>query len=236
MTKKDEQTPSAQVYTVLCDLHTYINDRVFKQRKTPLPMPVFTISAASRAKGRLGSFQKGKWRHITSKDGKPAVTGTKEVRPDEINVDGQNGMSRPFISVAATIFHEMAHQAQHHYPEVYGKPAKKGDYHNKKWHETCQICGLSTSGPKGETKVTDEFREFMKDFPNPERWIAQRPIIKKDKAATRMRKWTCQCEEHVVDAEEGKVKDGPYVIRVAGTGLRAQCQFCRTMFEEEEED
>lgn len=234
MTAK-QKTSQTQVYTVLCDLHDYINERVFKQRKTPLPMPVFTISAASRAKGRLGSFEEGKWRNIKTTDGKPTVTGKKEVRPDEINVDGQNGMSRPFISIAATIFHEMSHQAQYHYPTVYGKPAKKGNYHNRKWHETCQICGLETEGPEGITKVTDEFKEFMKDFPNPERWIAQRPIVKKDTAATRMRKWVCRCEEHTVDAEEGKVKDGPYVIRVAGTGLRAQCQFCRTMFEEEEE-
>ena len=47
MTKrKAEQTPSAQVYTVLCELHTYINYRVFKQRKSPLPMPVFSISSS----------------------------------------------------------------------------------------------------------------------------------------------------------------------------------------------
>ena len=237
MSKKDTQTPSAQVYTVLCDLHTFIDKRVFQPRNTPLPMPVFTISTSSRAKGRLGAFHEGKWRHITSVDGKPTVTGTKEIRPDEINVDGQSGMSRPFINIAATVFHEMAHQAQHHYPAVYGIPAKKGDYHNKGWHETCQMCGLKTSGPKGETKVTDEFREFMRDFPNPERWIAQRPIIKKDTAATRMRKWTCKCTEHVVDAEVNppKTKEGPYVIRVAGTGLEAKCDFCQEMFEVEED-
>ena len=235
MTKKTNKTPSEQVYIVLQDLHKYIDEHVFKPRKTPLPMPVFTISATSRAKGRLGYFEKGKWRHVKSEDGKPEATGKEEIRPDEINVDGQNGMSRPFIQIAATIFHEMSHQAQHHYPTVYGKPAKKGDYHNKGWHTTCQICGLETKGAKGETKVTDEFKEFMKDFPNPERWIAQRPIIKKDTAATRMRKWTCKCEEHVVDMEASKTKEGPYVIRVAGTGLRAQCQFCRTMFVEEED-
>ncbi len=230
---REKQTPSAQVYTVLQDLHDYINKLVFKQRKTPLPMPVFTISAASRAKGRLGMFQKGKWRHVRTEDGKPAITGKEEVRPDEINVDGQNGMSRPFIQIAATIFHEMAHQAQHHYPTVYGKPAKKGDYHNKKWHETCQICGLKTDGPKGTTEVTEDFKEFMKDFPNPERWIAQRPVLKKDTSATRLKKWTCNCTDHIVNEEENTVKDGPYVIRVAGTGLQAVCERCNYLFEEE---
>ena len=99
------------------------------------------------------------------------------------------------------------------------------------------MCVLKTSGPKGETKVSDEFREFMKDFPNPERWIAQRPVVKKDTAATRMRKWVCRCTEHVVDAEVDpvKTKEGPYVIRVAGTGLEAKCDFCQEMFEVEED-
>lgn len=222
----------AQVYQVLCDLHDYFNKCVFKQRHTPLPMPVFTISSSSRS-SLFGSFEPGKWRNLTAESGKPTVTGKEEVRPDEINIDGLRGMSRPFIRVAATVFHEMSHQAQEHYLEEYGKPSK-GDYHNRGWHETCQICGLRTEGSKGITTVTDEFKEFMKDFPNPERWIAQRPKVKRDTSATRMRKWVCQCEEHTVNKDEGTVKDGPYVIRVAGTGLRAQCQFCRTMFEEEE--
>ena len=93
MSPKTQQTPSAQVYTVLCDLHDYINDKVFAPAKTPLPMPVFTISAASRAKQRLGSYQKGKWRTLKADDGKPTATGKQEVRPDEINVDGQNGIA-----------------------------------------------------------------------------------------------------------------------------------------------
>lgn len=232
---KQANSPQQQVYQVLEDLHSYINERVFEPRQTRLPMPVFSISASMRA-SRFGSFNPGLWRHTEAETAKPSATGKEELRPDEINIDGQNGMARPFISVAATVFHEMSHQTQEHFPDVYGKPSKTSNYHNKGWHECCQISGLLTAGPKGETKVTDEFREFMADFPNPERWLRQRPSRMKDTAATRMKKYVCACETHITNTEENTVKDGPYVIRAAGTGLQATCDLCSQSFSEEDPD
>ena len=200
-------------------------------------MPVFTISAASRRSKRTGYFKEGEWQHLKASDGEPIYAEKEEkFRPDEINIDGQRGMARSFISIAATVFHEMSHQAQHHYPEVYGKAAKAGNYHNRKWHETCRICGLETEGSTGVTTVTEEFKGFMRDFPNPERWIAQKTLEARDVATTRLKKWTCQCEEHFVDKEDGIVKDGPYIIRAAGTGLKAMCRYCGKAFTTEKDD
>lgn len=47
---------------------------------------------------------------------------------------------------------------------------------------------------------------------------------------SRLRKWVCQCETHIIDEETGKEVEGPYILRVAGTGLLAECAYCKTFF------
>lgn len=47
---------------------------------------------------------------------------------------------------------------------------------------------------------------------------------------SRLRKWVCQCDSHIVDEETGREAPGPYIIRVAGTGLLAKCEYCETYF------
>lgn len=52
---------------------------------------------------------------------------------------------------------------------------------------------------------------------------------------SRLRKWICACEVHVVDEETGAEKPGPYIIRCAGTGMLAECAYCKTYFVLEDE-
>lgn len=47
---------------------------------------------------------------------------------------------------------------------------------------------------------------------------------------SRLRKWICRCENHIVDEETGREIVGPYIIRLAGTGLLAKCEYCQTYF------
>lgn len=47
---------------------------------------------------------------------------------------------------------------------------------------------------------------------------------------SRLRKWVCDCTTHIVDEETGKEMPGPYIIRVAGTGLLTKCEYCHTIF------
>jgi len=47
---------------------------------------------------------------------------------------------------------------------------------------------------------------------------------------SRLRKWICACTTHVIDEETGREQAGPYILRVAGTGLCAECAYCRTVF------
>jgi len=216
-------TGTEKVYEVLYDLHEYFNARVFVPKQTPLPRPVFTAAPLGRT--RYGHFSAGRWFGIRS-DGSlvQKEEGRTVEAPDEINIHSELGMARPFVRIAATVYHESCHQAQHHYPAVYGKPGKN-NYHNKQWHEACQMCGLLTEGSKGTTEVTEAFRTFMRDFPDPDRWVA-RKAISKETAPTRLRKWVCKCETHVTNVESGQEREGPYIIRYAGSGLAAVCGYC----------
>lgn len=213
---------------VLYELHEFFNKRVFLPRATPLPRPVITVSAEKRS--TFGHFSPNRW-YTANSQTKEALAAelekgnkgvriirTLEDRPDELNVHSEAGLNRPFENIAATVYHEMCHQAQARYPAVYGKPGS-GNYHNRKWHETCQLCGLVTEGSKGFTTVTDEFREFIKEFPRPERWVARIPGVR-SKQPTRMRLWECECEPK------------PVKIRAA-IDIDATCNVCGADFVEQ---
>lgn len=47
---------------------------------------------------------------------------------------------------------------------------------------------------------------------------------------SRLRKWVCKCDTHVTNVDTGRSLRGPYVIRVAGDGLLATCQWCEAPF------
>jgi len=47
---------------------------------------------------------------------------------------------------------------------------------------------------------------------------------------SRLRKWVCACTSHIVDEETEREAAGPYILRVAGTGLLAQCARCEQFF------
>jgi hypothetical protein len=47
---------------------------------------------------------------------------------------------------------------------------------------------------------------------------------------SRLRKWVCGCTSHIIDEETGREAPGPYILRVAGTGLLAECAYCQQYF------
>lgn len=52
---------------------------------------------------------------------------------------------------------------------------------------------------------------------------------------SRLRKWICDCEYHVIDAESGTLRPGPYIIRTAGDALIARCELCGAYFKATDE-
>ena len=50
-----------------------------------------------------------------------------------------------------------------------------------------------------------------------------------------LKKWVCQCKEHVVNVKTNKTLKGPYILRVVGDGLLTKCQWCDSLFVQSDE-
>lgn len=189
------------VVDVLNDLHTFFNNEFFIPNNTPLPSPVFTISGGKR---RAGHFVGGRWYALDSDTARALAEelakgnqGQKIIRQisdhrDEINVHAEVGLNRTFEQVAATVWHEMIHQAQFHYPHIYGRPGA-GTYHNKDWHQNAQRIGIETFGMNGDMRLTPEFLSRLAGFPEPDRWAARIPNARQV-SKNKQLLWRCRCK------------------------------------------
>lgn len=196
---------SREIIEVLGSLHDYFNSEFFIPKKTPLPMPVFTISGGKK---RAGHFIGGKWYSMSAGKAQELAEeiakGNKgasilraipdATKPDEMNIHSEVGLNKTFESVAATVWTLMCGQAQFHYPGSYGAPGK-GSYHNKAWHTLARESGLDTFGLNGQFRITPAFLSFLSGFPDePERWAARIPNAQ-TQSRNKQLLWKCKCKK-----------------------------------------
>lgn len=181
---------NVELIKVLSDLYAFFNERFFNHK---LPADtVITLQAEGRT--RLGFYHPNRW--IAVKAGKRAETKTRTGGPDEIAIHSELALGSTFEEIAAAVVHQMAHQAQEHFPAEYGEPSEAIDtsnhYHNKAWHWLMtERLGLRTEGPKGLVQVTPMFRAILREFPAPKSWMMRVPSAVK--APTKMKLWRCKC-------------------------------------------
>ena len=200
MMSQAPQQEQMLIVDVLSDLHDFFNAEFFIPNNTPLPPPVFTISGGRK---RAGHFVGGKWYSMDSDTARELAEalakgnqGAKIIRQisdhrDEINIHAEVGLNKTVEHVAATVWHEMCHQAQFHYPGTYGRPGV-GLYHNNAWHAAARAIGIDTSGMGGEMKITPEFLARLASFPEPDRWAARIPT-QYAQSKNKQLLWRCKC-------------------------------------------
>lgn len=52
---------------------------------------------------------------------------------------------------------------------------------------------------------------------------------------SRLHRYVCACDSHIINEQTGATRPGPYIMRVAGTGLLATCFYCGEFFRLEDE-
>jgi hypothetical protein len=188
------------------ELHR-IFDKVNERFALKLPTPVITIQTRGRSH-LLGWFEGGKWE---TKDGKPLP---------EINLCAEE-LARSADEIAETVIHETAHFKNF----IEGKPdCNANQYHNKAFKEMAEALGLEVekSGSRGYayTKLGLEAAALVAALKiDPEIFsLFRRSQPPKEKAPTRMKKWTCGCG---------------IIVRCA-KDLYAECTECGEMFQMQE--
>ena len=84
----------------------------------------------------------------------------------------------------------------------------------------CKTCDLP--GVTAATVVATCFRCTNKPKTAAEKYVNN---------TSRLRKWVCDCDEHVVNVDTGRTAVGPYILRVPGSvDLVATCGYCKTLW------
>ncbi len=169
-----------------------------------LPEPVITFATNAPNGARLGHFQQRTWE------------GSDGVLRDELVIYSDLALRAGILQVLQTLLHEMVHVWQENgHPAMTGKG--KTAHHNERWHAEAQRVGLLTSGPKGYTKPTQQFRDNVSAFEPRTLVIPFRKEDVKGQGVTKGKlvKWTCGCG---------------YGVRVAVAHFHARCLDCGQVY------
>lgn len=163
-----------------------------------LPLPVITFKNSSVR--NLGHF-----RH-----GRNDIGALYEININITNID------RPLMLILSTLLHEMGHQAQYIFPDIYGSPSSNGFYHNKKFQELSTIQGIPCSQYGVILEIKDPFRSFcVKHGVEDASYTIDMPADIEVKGKSKLRKWVCDCG---------------YGVRVARSRFNALCLDCKQKF------
>ena len=83
-----------------------------------------------------------------------------------------------------------------------------------------ETCGISFIGSNSTMQGTT---------PTP-RVLAKNKFVNN---TSRLRKWVCQCQVHVVNKDTGSKRKGPYIVRAAGD-IAVRCNICSYDFQLED--
>lgn len=127
---RQNQQPALEIHAQLQRAFEHFNKELFEGRfGVRLSDVVFTTPRSNRFKGY---FQQAAW--VSNQD--------SERRVSEIAINP--AWFHTHRDVCATLTHEMGHQAQAEFPDVFGRPGK-GGYHNKAFARMLSTLGLPTS-------------------------------------------------------------------------------------------